>query len=215
MTIKVSGRFILASASPRRSDLLNQLGLEFEVLPSGIDEAVREGETAEAHVCRLATSKAGELANRYPEAWVIGADTIVVINGDFLGKPATRSEARRMLGMLSGCRHRVYTGVAVMRRSAEVTVSEVVASEVIFKEISPEEMDWYIGTDEPYDKAGGYALQGRGAFFVKEIHGSYTNVIGLPLCETVNLLKLAGAITFPAVAPNVKPGDHPGSDNGG
>jgi septum formation protein len=102
-----------------------------------------------------------------------------------------------MLGKLSGCRHQVYTGIAVMRKSAEVNLSEVVASEVIFKDLSQEEIDWYVMTDEPYDKAGGYALQGRGAFFIKEIHGSYTNVIGLPLCEAVNLLKLAGAIKFP------------------
>lgn len=196
MGIKVSDRFILASASPRRSELLKLLGLEFEVLPSGIDEIVREGETPTEHVHRLATAKAMELADRYPEAWVIGADTIVVINGDFLGKPATESEARAMLGKLSGCKHQVYTGIAITRKLAEVNLSEVVASEVIFKDISQEEIDWYVMTDEPYDKAGGYALQGRGAFFIKEIHGSYTNVIGLPLCEAVNLLKLAGAIKF-------------------
>lgn len=198
-------RFILASASPRRRELLKQLGLEFEVLPSMIDEIVLEGETPAGHVRRLATAKAGELADRYPEAWVIGADTIVVINGAFLGKPATESEARMMLGQLSGSKHQVYTGIAVTSRLAEVNLSEVVASEVIFNDISQEEMDWYVMTDEPYDKAGGYALQGLGAFFVKEIHGSYTNVIGLPLCEAVNLLKLAGAIKFPG-------GNHGGGD---
>jgi septum formation protein len=197
MGIKVLDRFILASASPRRSELLNQLGLEFEVVPSGIDEVAREGETPAEHVLRLATAKAGELADRYPEAWVIGADTIVVINGDFLEKPADESEARAMLARLSGRKHEVFTGIAVMRKSAEVNLSEVVTSEVIFKNISAEEMDWYVKTDEPYDKAGGYAVQGGGAFFIKEIHGSYTNVIGLPLCEAVNLLKLAGAIKFP------------------
>ena len=197
MGIKVLDRFILASASPRRSELLNQLGLEFEVVPSGIDEVAREGETPAEHVLRLATAKAGELADRYPEAWVIGADTIVVINGDFLEKPADESEARAMLARLSGRKHEVFTGIAVMRKSAEVNLSEVVTSEVIFKDISAEEMDWYVKTDEPYDKAGGYAVQGGGAFFIKEIHGSYTNVIGLPLCEAVNLLKLAGAIKFP------------------
>lgn len=197
MNIKVSDRFILASASPRRNDLLKQLGLEFDVIPSEIEEIVQNGETPAEHVRRLATAKAGELADRYPEAWVIGADTIVVINGAFLGKPSTESEARTMLGLLSGCQHQVYTGIAVRRKSAGVNLSEVVASEVIFKDITPEEMDWYVKTAEPYDKAGGYALQGGGAFFIKEIHGSYTNVIGLPLCEAVSLLKLAGAIKFP------------------
>jgi septum formation protein len=197
MGITVLGRFILASASPRRSELLNQLGLEFEVVPSGIDEVAQEGETPAEHVRRLATAKAGELADRYPEAWVIGADTIVVINGDLLGKPADESEARAMLAKLSGRKHEVFTGIAVMRKSAEINLSEVVTSEVIFKDISEEEMDWYVKTDEPYDKAGGYAVQGGGAFFIKEIHGSYTNVIGLPLYEAVSLLKLAGAIKFP------------------
>jgi septum formation protein len=197
MGIKVLGRFILASASPRRSELLNQLGLEFDVVPSGIDEVAQEGETPAEHVRRLAAAKAGELADRYPEAWVIGADTIVVINGDLLGKPAAESEARAMLAKLSGRKHEVFTGIAVMCKSAEVNLSEVVISEVIFKDISAEEMDWYVKTDEPYDKAGGYAVQGGGAFFIKEIHGSYTNVIGLPLCEAINLLKLAGAITYP------------------
>jgi septum formation protein len=196
MGIRVLGRFILASASPRRSELLNQLGLEFEIVPSGIDEVVQEGETPAEHVRRLATAKAGELADRYPAAWVIGADTIVVINGDLLGKPADESEARSMLAKLSGRKHEVFTGIAVMRKVVEVNLSAVVTSEVIFKDISPEEIDWYVKTDEPYDKAGGYAVQGRSAFFIKEIHGSYTNVIGLPLCEAVNLLKLAGAITF-------------------
>ena len=197
MGIKVLGRFIMASASPRRSELFNQLGLKFEVVPSGIDEVAQAGETPAEHVRRLATAKAGELADRFPEAWVIGADTIVVINGDLLGKPADESEARAMLAKLSGRKHEVFTGIAVRRKLAEVNLSEVVASEVIFKDISEEEMDWYVKTNEPYDKAGGYAVQGRGAFFIREIHGSYTNVIGLPLCEAVNLLKLAGAIKFP------------------
>jgi septum formation protein len=193
----VSDRLILASASPRRSELLRQLGLAFEVLPSNVDETLQEGETPAGHVRRLAAAKAGELADRYPAAWVIGADTIVVINGEILGKPADESEARAMLGKLSGNNHRVFTGIAVMRKSGAVNLSEVVASEVIFKDISPAEMDWYVATDEPYDKAGAYAVQGGGAFFIREIHGSYTNVIGLPLCEAITLLKLAGAIQFP------------------
>ena len=197
MGIKIVDRLILASASPRRSELLKQMGLLFEVIPSGIDEFVREGETPTEHVRRLATAKAMDLADRYPEAWVIGADTVVVIEGKILGKPASESEARLMLAKLSGRKHLVYTAIAVNCKLAEVNLSEVVASEVIFNNLSQEEIDWYVRTDEPYDKAGGYGLQGRGAFFIKEIHGSYTNVIGLPLWEAVNLLKLAGAITFP------------------
>jgi septum formation protein len=197
MGIRVSGKFILASASPRRSELLNQLGLEFEVEPSGIDEVVREGETPAEHVRRLAMDKSGELADRYPAAWVIGADTIVVIDGDILGKPSSESEARLMLRKLSGRKHEVFTGISVRRTLTEVNLSAVVISEVVFKDIAAEELNWYVATDEPYDKAGAYAVQGGGAFFIREIHGSYKNVIGIPLCEAVNLLKLAGAITFP------------------
>lgn len=193
----VSDRLILASASPRRSELLRQLGLQFEIVPSNIDESLQAGETPAEHVLRLAAAKAAEISTRYPTAWVIGADTIVVINGDILGKPANEREARIMLGKLSGNKHRVFTGVAVMRTLAAVNLSEVVASEVIFKAISAAELNWYVATDEPYDKAGAYAVQGCGAFFIREIHGSYTNVIGLPLCEAVTLLESAGAIQFP------------------
>ena len=197
MGVNSGGRLILASASPRRSELLKLMGLDFEILPSGIDETAREGETPGEHVRRLSAAKALALSHRYPEAWVIGADTIVVIDNEFLGKPSTPGEAQAILTKLSGREHRVYTGVAVTRRRDDVFFSDVVASDVLFKDIPAEEINWYIGNAEPYDKAGGYALQGRGAFFIKEIHGSYTNVIGLPLCETVDMLKRAGAIKFP------------------
>ena len=197
MELTSEGRFILASSSPRRIEMLRLLGLNFEVLPSSIEETVVKGESPEQHVRRLSAKKAGIIARTYPEAWVMGADTIVVINGDFLGKPSTAGEARAMLERLSGRFHKVYTGFAVARRCANILLSDVVVSDVLFKDIPEEEINWYIGTDEPYDKAGGYALQGRGAFFIREIHGSYTNVIGLPLCEVVDKLKLAGAITFP------------------
>ena len=197
MEVTSEGRIILASASPRRIEMLRLLGLDFEVIPSSIEEAVVKGESPEQHVLRLSAEKAGIIADTYPEAWVMGADTIVVINGDFLGKPATEREAKSMLERLSGHFHKVYTGFAIVRRSANILLKDVVVSDVLFKDIPEEEINWYIGTDEPYDKAGGYALQGRGAFFIREIHGSYTNVIGLPLCEAVNKLKLAGAIKFP------------------
>ncbi len=190
------GRLILASASPRRSELLKFLGLDFEVTPSCIDERVRMGETPEGHVRRLALEKAATLSDCNPEAWVLGADTIVVIDGDVLGKPATPGEAKIMLEKLSGRTHRVYTGVALLGKAATVCLSEVVVSDVLLKELPQEEIAWYVATPEPYDKAGGYAVQGRGAFFIREIHGSYTNVIGLPLCETVNMLKSAAAIKF-------------------
>jgi len=154
------------------------------------------GETPEGHVRRLALEKAATLSDCNPEAWVLGADTIVVIDGDVLGKPATPGEAKIMLEKLSGRTHRVYTGVALLGKAATVCLSEVVVSDVLLKELPQEEIAWYVATPEPYDKAGGYAVQGRGAFFIREIHGSYTNVIGLPLCETVNMLKSAAAIKF-------------------
>jgi len=138
-----------------------------------------------------------EPAGHYPEAWVIGADTIVVIDGDILGKPSSRGEAKEMLKKLSGRKHRVFTGITILRKATDLFFSEVVASDVLFKDIPEEEIAWYVNTGEPRDKAGGYALQGSGAFFIKEIHGSYTNVIGLPLCELVEILKMAGAIKFP------------------
>ena len=197
MGIKTAGKLILASASPRRKELLKLLGLHFDVLPSGIEETSRSGETPEEHVLRLSTQKVFALSSSYPEAWVIGADTVVVLDGGFMGKPATIAEAKIMLKKLSGREHQVYTGFAIARKITDILLQEAVISSVFFKRLSEEEVNWYVETDEPYDKAGGYALQGRGAFFISRITGSYTNVIGLPLCEAVNLLKSAGAIEFP------------------
>ncbi len=193
------GKIILASASPRRRELLAMMGLDFEVLPSLIDESIRQGEEPVEHVLRLSREKTTEPAALYPEAWIIGADTIVTIDGEILGKPSSGEEAKKMLKKLSGRKHRVFTGIAILRQATAAFLSKAVASDVLFKEIPEEEIGWYVHTGEPRDKAGGYALQGSGAFFVREIRGSYTNVIGLPLCELVELLKLAGAIKFPGV----------------
>ncbi len=191
-----SGRFILASASPRRIELLNLLGLRFEVMPSNVDEKFMKGETPRDHVLRLSEEKARMASALHPEAWVMGADTIVIINGNVLGKPRTPDEAREMLGKLSGRIHTVFTGFTVTRKSADILIRDAVESSVLFREVPEDEMAWYIKTQEPYDKAGGYAVQGIGAFFIKEIHGSYTNVMGLPLCEVVDVLKRIGAIDF-------------------
>jgi septum formation protein len=194
--VTTSGRFILASASPRRIELLNLLGLRFEVMPSNVDEKFIKGETPRDHVLRLSEEKARMSSALHPEAWVMGADTIVIINGNVLGKPRTPDEAREMLGKLSGQIHTVFTGFTVTRKSAGILIRDAVESSVLFREVPEEEMAWYIKTQEPYDKAGGYAVQGMGAFFIKEIHGSYTNVMGLPLCEVVDVLKRIGAIDF-------------------
>ncbi|MBW2596584.1 MAG: septum formation protein Maf [Deltaproteobacteria bacterium] len=186
--------FILASASPRRRELLGALISDFEIIPSDIDEKPLDGESPEAHVLRLSSEKALEVSRENPGRWILGADTVVIIDGKILGKPDTPGEAERMLGMLSGRTHRVITGFAIMKGDEGVTVNDTVESSVIFKDISRDEMDWYIRTSEPYDKAGGYAVQGKASFFIKEIRGSYTNVIGLPLCEVVTALKEAGAL---------------------
>ncbi len=196
MGINLTGKLILASASPRRSELLKFLGLDFSVLPSDVPETPLAGETQEKHVLRLATEKANALACQHAEAWVIGADTIVYLDGEILGKPSSRPDARQMLAKLSGRVHRVYTGFAVVCLARNVSACEVVESAVSFKDISAAERDWYVHTDEPYDKAGGYALQGSGAFFVREVQGSYTNVIGLPLCEVISMLQRLGALEF-------------------
>jgi septum formation protein len=194
--VVMSGRFILASASPRRIELLSLLGLRFEIMPSHVDEAFVTGETPRAHVLRLSEAKAMTASVLHPDAWVMGADTIVIINGEVLGKPRTPDEAKEMLGKLSGRVHTVFTGFTVARKNAHVLIKDAIESSVRFREIPEDEMAWYIQSEEPYDKAGGYAVQGMGAFFIKEILGSYTNVMGLPLCEVVDVLKSIGAIAF-------------------
>jgi len=194
--VVTSGRFILASASPRRIELLKLLGLRFEIMPSHVEEAFMKGETPREHVLRLSEEKAEKASAKHPDAWVMGADTIVLINGEVLGKPRTPEEAREMLYKLSGRLHTVYTGFTVTKKSTGYIISNAVESSVRFREIPEDEIAWYIQSEEPYDKAGGYAVQGMGAFFIKEIQGSYTNVMGLPLCEVVDVLKGAGVIVF-------------------
>lgn len=198
MGLQLSAPFILASASPRRIELLRLMGLDFTVMPSGADENFRQGESPPVHTLRLSADKAGLIAAAHPGSWVLGADTIVVIDGAVLGKPADPEEARRMLKKLSARAHKVFTGFTLARQEAQITVSEVVEATVIFRTIPEDEMEWYINSPEPYDKAGAYAVQGRGAFFIKEIRGSYTNVMGLPLCEVVDVLKKVGAVKFAA-----------------
>ena len=188
--------FILASVSPRRKMLLKETGLDFEVIPSGVHETFRSGETVHEHVMRLSREKAGEVSSRRPGSWVLAADTVVVIDGEVIGKPRTPRDARMMLTRLSGREHTVVTGFTVMHGAGTSCVSDAVESKVLFKTIPDDEIEWYITTDEPYDKAGGYAVQGKAAFFIKEIRGSHTNVIGLPLCEVMEALKNAGVVSF-------------------
>jgi len=181
-------KIILASASPRRRELLKHLGLTFEVIPSKIEEDVKDGEEPCEHVLRLARLKAQEIARDQDSAVIIGADTIVVLGGEILGKPKDEEEAFAMLSQMSGRVHRVFTGFCVLDASDGSEYSEAVESKVRFKHLTPEEIRGYIKTGEPMDKAGAYAVQGRGSYMIKEIQGSYTNVVGLPLCELVEVL---------------------------
>jgi septum formation protein len=196
MGIAISGRLILASASPRRAELLEIMGIPFDVRPGNIDETFRRGEAPREHVLRLSEAKALLAARCHPNAWVLGADTIVVVAGEVLGKPGSPAEATRMLEKLSGREHEVLTGFSIVRQDRGVRVREVVGSSVLFRAVADDEMAWYTGTGEPYDKAGAYAVQGMGGCFIREIRGSFSNVVGLPLCEVVDALKRIAAIRF-------------------
>ncbi len=192
----MNSRLILASKSPRRSELLRQVGLEFEVVPSGVEEEFAKGESPREHVIRLAQAKANDVASRYPEDWVIAADTIVHIGGSILGKPGNREEALEMLRCLSGQEHWVTTGFFVCHLRKGRADKEAVQTAVRMKNLTASEMEWYVQTGEPFDKAGGYAIQGAGSFMIESIQGSYTNVVGLPLCELIRMLNRLGAITI-------------------
>jgi septum formation protein len=185
---------ILASGSPRRRRLLEQAGLMFRVIPSTLDESSVPVSPPENHVRVLANAKAMEVAELYPKSWVIGADTLVLMGDAVLGKPDTAVQARRMLKALSGKTHRVLTGYCICCKLVGRSFSETVETKVLFKTVSESEIDWYTNTSEPYDKAGGYAVQGLGTFLVKRIEGSYTNVVGLPVCEVIEYLLREGVI---------------------
>jgi len=187
-------RLILASKSPRRNELLRQLGFDFEVIPSRVAENFVQTESPEEHVIRLAEAKARDVARKNPDRWVIAADTIVYINGSILGKPKDREEAVEMLRRLSGQEHWVLTGFFVCHLEKTKSDKEAVQTAVKVKGLTPDEIEWYVQTGEPFDKAGGYAIQGMGAFMIESIRGSYTNVVGLPLCELIQMLNRLGAI---------------------
>jgi septum formation protein len=205
MALDMLEPLILASASPRRQELLGLVGISFEVLPSQIEEAALHQEEPAVHVLRLAEEKARCAARQRPRSWVLGADTIVVIEGTILGKPAGRDEAREMLRRLSGQTHTVFTGFCLLNEETRTAMSRAVTALVCFRQLADDEIAWYLQTPEPYDKAGAYAVQGKGAFFIREIQGSYTNVMGLPLCEVVDALKTLGIIAFAQIRKGNEP----------
>jgi septum formation protein len=186
-----SRRLYLASASPRRRELLDQIGVAYEIVVADIDETPFSNESPEQYVSRLASAKAAAVAGRVPgDAVVLGADTAVVVEGEILGKPVDRADGLRMLKRLSGTSHDVLTAVAVYFEAR--TEVRVVRTEIEFRHIDAQECERYWATGEPADKAGGYAIQGGGAVFVKSLQGSYSSVVGLPLFETSALLAEVG-----------------------
>lgn len=180
---------VLASASPRRRALLQGLGVTFEAVAPGLDESVRAGESPCDYVLRVAVEKAAQGARLRPGALVLAADTSVVLGDRILGKPSGEAEAREMVRALSGKRHSVLTGVAL---DGPARASAVVETAVWFRPLSEAEIAWYASTGEPLDKAGAYAIQGAGGVLVQRIEGSASNVVGLPLAETVELLRQVG-----------------------
>lgn len=188
----MSERFILASSSPRRRELLATMGLEFEVVPSHIPEVRALNETPEEYVARLSREKARAVAAKHPWRWVIAADTTVALGDELLEKPADAPDAARMLALIAGQTHVVYTGVTLHRADPPYADTHVATSEVRIVAMTPHDIAWYVGTGEPLDKAGAYAAQGLGGMFIDSIHGSYTNVVGLPLALLFQMLRKAG-----------------------
>jgi len=189
-----NSRLILASKSPRRRYLLEQVGLQFAVIHSNFDENSIPLSSPESYVRRLAEAKAKDISKRHTDSWVIAADTMVAIDNTLLGKPGSRPEARKMLRSLSGKTHQVLTGFCICCEETGRLFSETVKTDVCIKELTEHQIDWYINSEEPFDKAGAYAIQGIGTFLVKQIHGSYTNVVGLPVCEVLDFLINAGVV---------------------
>ncbi len=188
---------ILASASPRRKRLLTQMGLPFRSVASNVSEKGPSGDPTEIS-CLLAEKKAVQVYSKNKESWILGADTVVAIDHHMLGKPGNNDKARQMLGLLSGKEHKVITGFCILTPSGRVAHSEAVTTLVRFIKLTGQQIEAYISTGEPYGKAGSYAIQGIGSFMVESISGSYTNVVGLPLCVLIEVLLTVGALrSFP------------------
>ncbi|MGD8718579.1 MAG: nucleoside triphosphate pyrophosphatase [Candidatus Zixiibacteriota bacterium] len=184
---------ILASTSPRRFYLLREAGIPFDVVaPGNVAEDSLPGEHAEDMVVRHARAKAGAVAPDYPGRLVLGADTVVVLDGEVYGKPKDDADARRMLGILQGRTHTVFTGLALLDAAGGREISDVEATEVSIAPLSPDKIAYYVETGEPADKAGAYAIQGRGSLLVERVDGDYFNVVGLPLFRLTKLFESLG-----------------------
>lgn len=201
---ELTSPLILASASPRRRELLSMLGLPFEIITSNVAEDLPPGVTPEEAVRWLARLKAEVVAETLPAGIVIGSDTEVVLDGQLLGKPADRADACRMLRLLRGRAHRVISGIAVFDAAARRSgATSHVTTTVFMRDSTDAEIEAYVATGEPMDKAGSYAIQGRGGALVERIEGCYTNVVGFPLCEVAALLEGFGIAPGAEAAPLV------------
>ena len=188
---------VLASASKRRQELLSRVGIPFEVVEADIEEVWPRHLSLDEAVVMLAQRKAAEVEPRFPDRWILAADTMVVQGEDVFQKPADHEEAARMLQRLSGRAHEVWTGYCLRNRTRERTLTGAARTLVVMKPLSEEEIEAYIRTGEPMDKAGAYGIQGAGALLISEIYGSYTNVVGLPLGEVVDIMAREGiAVPF-------------------
>jgi len=187
---------ILASASPRRKDLLEKSGISLEIFPADIDETAVSCKDPEKYVQNLALQKAEYAAGFYTDAWVLGADTIVVADNTILNKPRSRDDAINMLQMLNDCEHSVYTGFCILKHNSTRKIINAVQTQVKFRHLSTSEILWYVNTGEPFDKAGGYGIQEKAASFVKSISGSYSNVVGLPVCEVMQAFIKLNIVQF-------------------
>lgn len=190
-------KIILASQSPRRRAFLEELGLSFRTIASSLDETREEGESPQTFVERMACEKAMDVCKRYPDAWILSADTIVYIEDKVFGKPESDEAAIEMLMTLSGREHNVMTGYCLACYGLNINIVERVRTRVRFVEFSKEIARAYVQTGEPLDKAGSYGIQGKGGALVEGINGSYSNVVGLPLAETLALLQKFDVISVP------------------
>ena len=186
---------ILASESTRRVDILRMLGIPFSIIPPDIDETRKANETPREFALRVSYEKASKVGRHFADKWVIGADTIVVYKNRILGKPSGEDDAFKMLQLLKGKWHKVITGFCVLNISRDVVYRDAVETRVFMKDLVDQEIMKYIGTSEPLDKAGSYAVQGKGGYMVKEIKGSYSNVVGLPICEVAEVLLSLGVLS--------------------
>ena len=193
--VKEGDSIILASESTRRVDILRTLGISFSIIPPNIDEKRKKDETPKYFVLRISFEKANKVGNLFSDKWVIGADTVVVIKNKILGKPKNERDAFNMLKYLSGKWHKVITGYCVLNASKNVIYRDAVETRVYLRDLTEDEIARYIKTSEPFDKAGSYAVQGKGGYMVKEIKGSYANVVGLPICEVAEALLSLGVLS--------------------